>query len=153
MVIHRSGLIILFYLQLLFSIGFSSIIFQEDSPTIVFSSDSNASITCMVINTGTFEWEWRDNNGVTIQSNDSRYAIQTSNDTDTSTLTVFNVITNDTGDYTCIVTDQNNNAMTNERIIQLRGKTNCNTSDNFTINFCFFSYNKLIINISMLLCQ
>ena len=42
-----------------------------------------------------------------------RYNILTSSDTQTSTLTVLNPMTNDTGDYTCIVNS------TSERTIEL----------------------------------
>ncbi len=78
--------------------------------------DSTVSISCEVINPGTFEWNWSNNNVDMVESGGNQYEILISSDTRTSTLTVFNPMTNDTGDYTCTVT---NGVVTGERTIEL----------------------------------
>ena len=64
---------------------------------------SSVNLSCTVVNTGSFEWQWQYNENVLNLT--CRSQILIGDATRTSILTINKLRYTDTGNYTCIVTD------------------------------------------------
>ena len=83
------------------------IVFQgSPSLTVTLGPDnlqSSVNLSCTVVNTGSFEWQWQYNGNMLDLPGRSQILIGDA--TRTSILTINKLRYTDTGNYTCIVTD------------------------------------------------
>ncbi len=78
--------------------------FQDDPSIVSFQPNSNVSIPCTVINSGSFVWQWKYNGGDTLPTNNQ---IKTADATRTSILVINDSESTNVGNYSCTVTHQN----------------------------------------------